>query len=214
MVDLVNRNIILRRRMAFLSGALAVVSGCDKTPPPKPPPTDVTIGDIADTGGLPTASPSTEPLPPEPKAPPHPSTQIPKTDCAGDRDELLRLKKIYDEAYAETDAIYASLPSSCAVTDDACSPKYELSAKRFHRLQERTFNVLGMCSCPAPIVAEYASTHAEGVHQRMQLIRDRIVKGGADPDAAGKKWDELLRNEATPRPCLSCVYCEPKSACD
>ena len=33
-------------------------------------------------------------------------------------------------------------------------------------------------------------------------------------DEGKAKWELLLRNEATPRPCLSCIRCEPKSGCD
>jgi hypothetical protein len=133
--------------------------------------------------------------------------------AAADRDALLQLKLIYDEAYAEADRIDAALPS-CAITDCMCTPNYDIIAKRVHQLQEKAFGVLGMCGCPAPIVSEYAAKHTRALSDRMQRIRERIVSSSGDPDAANKKWDELLRKEATPRPCLSCIRCEAKSACD
>jgi hypothetical protein len=210
MVDSAHRDIILRRRMAFLTGALVVVGGCDEAPPPKAPPTPVTI---EDSPGTPLKPNDTPPEPAPPKIESAYDTAIPPTDCAPDRDALLGLKKIYDEAYAEADRIVAALPS-CAITDTMCAPNYELVAKRVDALQNTTFGVLGRCGCSAPIVSDYAAKHTRAVYERIEHIRERVRAGSADPDAANTKWEELLRKQATPRPCLSCVACESKSACD
>jgi hypothetical protein len=209
-----NRRIILRRRAAFLTGALAVATGCDKNTAPPPEPTGVVIGDPDPTSGMPTAAPSTPDAPPTAKMDPPPSTEIPETDCEGDRTELLALKREFDSIYAELGKLHDALPSGCALTDESCVPKHKPLAKRFAAVRERLGDMFGLCSCPAPIKREYASQHQAAARQRLELIRTRIVDAAGSTEAAGQKWDELVRNEATPRPCLSCVQCEPRSACD
>lgn len=211
MADSVNRRAILRRRMAFLGGALAALPGCDKAAPPPPHPTPVPVGDPEPTVVAPTPVPSDEPATPG-KLPPHPSTEIPATTCAEDREELMRLKALYEGVYRETEALYAELPG-CALTEDACVPKHQPLAQRCAAIEEQLSRAFGLCGCPAPIVNEYGSQHGSAARQRLELIRERIV-AVAGAAAAGERWDELVREEATPRPCLSCVMCEPKSACD
>ncbi len=214
MADSAHRRAILRRRMAFVSSTLAAITGCDKGTPVQVPTADVEIGDPDPTTTLPTAvAPNPAPSS-EAQLPPAPSTEIPETSCQGDRAELERLRSAFDAIYAETNALYAALPSGCAVTDDACAPKYQPLAKRYAELTQRNQDLVGLCSCPAPIVEEYLGKHRPETARRMTMIRERIVESAPDPDAAGDKWQQYVRNEATPRPCLSCVMCTPKSACD
>lgn len=213
MVDSASRNVILKRRMAFLSGALAMVSGCDKNAPP-PEPTGVVVGDPS-AHGLPTAVPSSDDVAePQPKLPPPPSTAIPETSCDPDREALLGYQKRFDAMYAELAKLHDSLPSSCAITDDACLPKHEAAAKRYASLEQGSQSLLGLCGCAAPIVSEYVSRHRAEATARLHQIRDRIIAAAAAKERAAERWDELVQNEATPRPCLSCIRCEPKSACD
>lgn len=214
MVDSATRQAILRRRMVFLSGALAAVTGCDKGTPAQPP-TNVLVGEPDETSGMPTATPSSPaPAPAAKGLPPAPSTAIPATTCDGDRAALERVKSAFDALYAETDSLYQALPSACAVTDDTCLPKYRPLAKRFDEVRERAGSVLGLCGCSAPIVETYAAKHQTELNQRIRLIRERVAETAKAADAGSTRWDELVQEEATPRPCLSCVRCVPKSACD
>lgn len=200
--------------MAFLSSTLAVVSACDKTPPPQLPPTDVSVGDPDSTGSIPKEVPAPTPEPIQAKVPARPDTAVTATDCEPDRAAMQQLKKAFDEIHTEIESLYAALPGGCSVSDDACEPKYKPIAKRFHDVQERARSLSGLCDCSAPIVAEYRSKQRASVNTRLGFIRDRIIALGGGKAPAEEKWQALLRNEATPRPCLSCVMCEPKSACD
>jgi hypothetical protein len=210
MRDTTNRAAILRRRMAFLGGALATIPACDKdpVPPASPDPTDV---HVAPDGSTPQPVSSDEP--PGPKPGPHPSTEIPATSCKEDREQLEGLKPRLDEIYAELDAIYAALPS-CSIHDAACQPEQRTVASRFARVDEQIDGLSGLCGCPPPIVTEYLQKHTPEFSKLRDRIRDTIIANAKKDPVAGDVWDNLVQEEATPRPCLSCVYCEPKSGCD
>lgn len=200
--------------MAFLSSTLAVVGACDKTPP-ETPPTGVTVGDPDGSANIPREVPGPTPEPNSAaKLPPRPDMSIPNTDCEPERTEMLALQKTFEEIHAETEALYAALPSDCRVSDDACVPKFKPIAKRFVALQERNRKVVGLCDCSAPIVADYRSVQRAEATRRIAFIRDRILAASKAQEEAEAKWNALVREEATPRPCLSCKMCEPKSACD
>jgi hypothetical protein len=215
MGDIDHRELILRRRMAFIGSAMAVMGGCKDRVPPDTPPPDVTIGDADQTGGLPTATPGDSATPdPKPNLPPPPSTAIPETDCEADRQKLTSLKSRLDALYSDIDALYGAVPTGCSVTDESCVPKHRKQAKKASQLRDRISGLRGMCACPAPIVAEYLSKHQPELSQRLAKVEARVVEDASDQDAAAKRWAELMREEATPRPCLSCIRCEPKSGCD
>lgn len=214
MVDSAARQTILRRRMVFLSGALAAVTGCDKGTPPQPP-KSVLVGEPDETSSLPTSTPSPSASAPVAKGlPPPPSTAIPETSCEGDRAELEKLKPSLDALYADVDAVYTGLPSACAVTDDGCRPKYEPLAARVAAIEQRSEQLLGMCGCPAPIVDEYVAKHRSEIARRLSIIRDRVAGTTPANEPGGPAWDNLVSELSTPRPCLSCIRCEAKSACD
>ena len=199
--------------MAFVSGALAVVTGCDKNTAPPPEPSTVVVGDPDPTTGLPTAAPSTVDSAPPPKIDPPPSTEIPETTCEGDRDALLVFKSKFDTLYAEIGKLQQGV-SSCSVADESCVDNHKPLAKRFATAREQIHDLIGMCACLAPIVREYTSKHREEAIRRLDDVRTRVIDASGSTEEAGKQWDQLVRNEATPRPCLSCIRCEPRSACD
>ncbi len=185
-------NVILRRRLAFMSGALVALTGCSKMASTQlEPPDRWTL----------TALPA------------RPSTAIPDTSCEPNRQALEKKRALFDEMYDEIDALYRELPQSCPVVDDRCIPQYKPFAKRVSALQFR-LNGLSDCSPGPPIVSDYIGTHQNALRQRLARMRDRIAELADGVPTAGERWDQLVRHEAKFQPCLSCVKYEPTKTCD